>query len=52
MILDYSLCGPGILDIDTQFNFLELKWISGKTHQYSPDSLKTYFLTPALLVEV
>ena len=27
MILDYSLFGLGILDIDTQLNFLELKLI-------------------------
>ena len=25
--LDYSLCGAGILDIDTQLNSLEIKWI-------------------------
>ena len=25
--LQYSLCGLGILDIDTQLNFLEIKWI-------------------------
>ena len=25
--LDYSLCGLRILDIDTELNFLEIKWI-------------------------
>ena len=25
--LDYSLCGLGILDIDTELNFLEIEWI-------------------------
>ena len=25
--LDYSLCGLGILDADTQLNFVEIIWI-------------------------
>ena len=60
--LDYSLCGLGILDIDTQLNFLEIKWIYillnptnalwKGSHQCPQDSFKTCFLIPALLVEV
>ena len=60
--LDYSLFGLGILDIDTQLNFLEIKWIyillnPGNTvwkgsHPCSQGSLKTCFLIPALLEEV
>ena len=60
--LDYSLCGLGILDIDTQLNFLEIKWIYmllnptyalwKGSHQYPQGSLKTCCLIPALLVEV
>ena len=62
MNLDNSLCGLGILDIDTQLNFLEIKWIYiilnpanalwKGSHQCSQGSLKTCFLIPALLVEV
>ena len=60
--LDYSLCGLGILDIDTQLNVLEIKWIYmllnptnalwKGSHQYLQGSLKTCCLIPALLVEV
>ena len=60
--LDYSLCGLGILDMDTQLNFLEIKWIYillnptntlwKGSHQWSQGPLKTCFLIPALLVEV
>ena len=60
--LDYSLCGLGISDIDTQLNFLEIKWIYillnptnplwKGSHQWSQGPLKTCFLIPALLVEV
>ena len=60
--LDYSLCGLGILDIDTQSHVLEIKWIyvllnpaNGLwkgSHQCSQDSLKSCFLIPAFLVEV
>ena len=60
--LDYSLCGLGILDIDTQLNFLDIKWIYmllnptnalwKGSHQYFQGSLKTCCLIPALLVEV
>ena len=60
--LDYSLCGLGILDIDTQLNCLEIKWIYillnptnalwKGFHQCCQGSLKTCFLIPAPLVEV
>ena len=60
--LHYSLWGPGILGIDTQLNFLEIKWIYillnptnalwKGSHQFPQGSLKACFLITALLVEV
>ena len=60
--LDYSLCGLGILDIDTQLNVLEIKWIYISlntanalwegSHRCSQGSLKTCFLIAGVLVEV
>ena len=59
--LDYSLCGLGILDIDTQLNFLEIKWIYKLlnpantlwkgSHQCSQGS-QNLFSDPSLLVQV
>ena len=59
--LDYSLCGLGILDIDTQLKFLEIKWIYKLlnpanalwkgSHQCSQGS-QNLFSDPSLLVQV
>ena len=56
--LHYSLWGPGILGIDTQLNFLEIKWIYillnptnalwKGSHQFPQGSLKACFLITAL----